>query len=651
MAWKNKNDPSIVNDPTYLEPRVSAVETKANNNATALAEKTKQADWFLSMSMYNVVGDGVTDDTSAFTNIETNYVNKIVDMGGKTYKVTVLPINNIYVNGKFSYNGSILDASFTQYVRVNHGVIAIGLHAAENGPKFPSYSGDKYYKNIAIGGYAMQNSTASYNNIAIGWNTLNDLSKGEFYNIGIGNEALYHTTKPEGDTDSFTATRNVGIGMNAMYFNVKGYQNIGLGRNSLQCTVNGDQNTALGVNAMSGVAPLDLTGVIANMTKYDSNNVTAVGYSALAENIANDNTAVGANSAINLKKAINTTALGRNSLNALQKDMTTDGNVKTYWTKTGTYVWSGTTVTVTIPAHGLLNGHLVSLGLTSGNVQSTEENHYIISNVTTDTFTITAPLTNETSGNVKSSFYSNQTPNTNVSDNNTSIGAFAMENVKSGQNNVAVGTWAGRNNNGDSNTMLGTLSGTNITSGNNNTALGYGSMRTNIDGTDTTSVSGSTAVGYNARVSGSNQVQLGFTGSTTYAYGAVQDRSDIRDKADVQDTALGLDFINKLRPVDFKWDYREDYILVNDETGEVTKLPKDGSKKRSRYHHGVIAQEIRQVIDETGVDFGGFQDHSLNGGSDVLSIGYEEFIAPLIKAVQELSARVKELEEKSQMIG
>jgi hypothetical protein len=180
---------------------------------------------------------------------------------------------------------------------------------------------------------------------------------------------------------------------------------------------------------------------------------------------------------------------------------------------------------------------------------STEENHYIISNVTTDTFTITAPLTNETSGNVKSSFYSNQTPNTNVSDNNTSIGAFAMENVKSGQNNVAVGTWAGRNNNGDSNTMLGTLSGTNITSGNNNTALGYGSMRTNIDGTDTTSVSGSTAVGYNARVSGSNQVQLGFTGSTTYAYGAVQDRSDIRDKADVQDTALGLDFINKLRPV------------------------------------------------------------------------------------------------------
>jgi hypothetical protein len=281
-------------------------------------------------------------------------------------------------------------------------------------------------------------------------------------------------------------------------------------------------------------------------------------------------------------------------------------------------------------------------------VKSTEENHYIISNVTTDTFTITAPLTNNTSGAVKSSFYSNQTPNATVSDNNTAVGAFAMEKVTGGTNNAALGTWALRNANSSNNTMVGTLAGTNLTTGSNNTGIGYGSMRTNIDGTDTTNVTGSTAIGYNARISGSNQVQLGYTGSTTYAYGAVQDRSDIRDKADVQDTMLGLDFIEKLRPVDFKWDYREDYILVDDETGEVTYFPKDGSKKRTRYHHGVIAQEVREVINETGIDFGGFQDHSLNGGSDVLSIGYEEFIAPLIKAVQELSARVKELESKAQ---
>ena len=36
------------------------------------------------------------------------------------------------------------------------------------------------------------------------------------------------------------------------------------------------------------------------------------------------------------------------------------------------------------------------------------------------------------------------------------------------------------------------------------------------------------------------------------------------------------------------------------------------------------------------MDFGGFQDHAVNGGQDVLSLGYMELIAPLIKAVQEL---------------
>ena len=75
----------------------------------------------------------------------------------------------------------------------------------------------------------------------------------------------------------------------------------------------------------------------------------------------------------------------------------------------------------------------------------------------------------------------------------------------------------------------------------------------------------------------------------------------------------------------------------------IDSLPKDGSKKRNRYHHGPIAQEVKQLIDETGVDFGGFQDHSHNGGSDVYSIGYSELIAPLIKAVQELSAEVESL--------
>jgi len=146
----------------------------------------------------------------------------------------------------------------------------------------------------------------------------------------------------------------------------------------------------------------------------------------------------------------------------------------------------------------------------------------------------------------------------------------------------------------------------------------------------------------------------------------VQDRSDARDKADVRPTVLGLDFINSLRPVDFKWDMRDDYrtappqppepeasdeekkahraaLVKWSEDNQLSKLNPDGSKKRNRYHHGLIAQEVKAAIASSGIDFGGLQDHSINGGQDVMSIGYEELIAPLIKAVQQLSAEVAAL--------
>ena len=52
----------------------------------------------------------------------------------------------------------------------------------------------------------------------------------------------------------------------------------------------------------------------------------------------------------------------------------------------------------------------------------------------------------------------------------------------------------------------------------------------------------------------------------------------------------------------------------------------------------MIAQEVKQTMDALGVDFGGYQDHSIKGGDAVLTIGYEELVAPLIKAIQELKA-------------
>jgi hypothetical protein len=183
-------------------------------------------------------------------------------------------------------------------------------------------------------------------------------------------------------------------------------------------------------------------------------------------------------------------------------------------------------------------------------------------------------------------------------------------------------------------------------------------------------------LGHQAQVSGANQIQLGNSTTTVYAYGSIQNRSDSRDKADIRPTILGLSFIKSLRPVDFRWDLRDSYRtpapkIVDPQASEQEKaiydsefkkwqeenkfsaLVSNGSKKGKRYHHGIIAQELRDSISAAGIDFGGFQDHKISGGDDVLSVGYSEFIAPLIKAVQELSEmnealneRVKALEAK-----
>ena len=60
----------------------------------------------------------------------------------------------------------------------------------------------------------------------------------------------------------------------------------------------------------------------------------------------------------------------------------------------------------------------------------------------------------------------------------------------------------------------------------------------------------------------------------------------------------------------------------------------------------MIAQEVKALIDAQGVDFGGYQDHAVKGGEDVLTVGYIEFIAPMIKAIQEQQAIIQTLTDR-----
>jgi len=254
---------------------------------------------------------------------------------------------------------------------------------------------------------------------------------------------------------------------------------------------------------------------------------------------------------------------------------------------------------------------------------------------------------------------------------NTLLGNSAGYQISTGQQNTIVGSAGGSQiTSGSYNTIVGEGSGVAISSANYNTFLGVNSGGGTVSDSNTyvgvaagqanISFSNTSVLGFNGQITASNQVQLGNSSTTTYVYGTVQNRSDLRDKTDVQDTVLGLDFISKLRPVDYRWDMREDYkdelpiqgeLSDEDfkiqmdlwlENNKLSNLKQDGSKKRNRFHHGFIAQEVRDL----GIDFGGFQDHSLKGGEDVLSIGYDEFIAPMIKAIQELKAEIELLKMK-----
>ena len=244
---------------------------------------------------------------------------------------------------------------------------------------------------------------------------------------------------------------------------------------------------------------------------------------------------------------------------------------------------------------------------------------------------------------------------------NVAIGASnVLRNIINSSSNVAIGDFTGYYlTGGDYNTWIGDAVGAFVYEGSYNTYVGHYAGFSDDGPTNVT------GLGYNSQTTGDNQVQLGNSSTTTYVYGTVQNRSDIRDKADVRDTVLGLDFIMALRPVDYKWDLREDYKTTPPEnppaeateeelenynlqlrqwaqSNNINNLVHDGTHKRTRYHHGLIAQEVKQMLDAKGIDFGGYQDHAIKGGKDVQSIGYDELVAPLIKAIQQLKQEFDE---------
>lgn len=121
--------------------------------------------------------------------------------------------------------------------------------------------------------------------------------------------------------------------------------------------------------------------------------------------------------------------------------------------------------------------------------------------------------------------------------------------------------------------------------------------------------------------------------------------SDERLKEDITDTTFGLDYINQLRPVDFKFTRESADNIFSD----------DDDPYKAKYletKHGFIAQEVRAttVANHSSDDaFGGLGYKNADENDlydDIQTLDLQQFIGPLVKSVQQLSAKIEVLQAR-----
>ena len=128
-----------------------------------------------------------------------------------------------------------------------------------------------------------------------------------------------------------------------------------------------------------------------------------------------------------------------------------------------------------------------------------------------------------------------------------------------------------------------------------------------------------------------------------YATNGTIQTSDKTMKTEITNSALGLDFVKALRPVSYKWKSGgKDFKYAEDDLTKSNPTITDVAGKRN--HYGLIAQEVKETLGDT--DFGGWVSEDVTDANAKQSLRYDQFIAPLIKAVQELSAKNDALETK-----
>lgn len=239
---------------------------------------------------------------------------------------------------------------------------------------------------------------------------------------------------------------------------------------------------------------------------------------------------------------------------------------------------------------------------------------------------------------------------------NTHIGFCAGYNAQATAGpNIAIGNQAGWGEAGRSisigcssgvsggtcNISIGELAGLNAFSTSCNNIF-IGRAATGVKSGEYTD---NTLIGFSVEPVGSSvfsgQVVLGNNGCSGYYIGKPSwcTLSDARDKTNIQDTALGLDFVQKIQPRLFTWCVR------------------GGSPRDGCCEIGVIAQEVREAVLSTPcAELLGMVSLDAPEDNEQYTVGATQLVLPLVNAVKELSAENRALrceltDLKSQLVA
>lgn len=280
------------------------------------------------------------------------------------------------------------------------------------------------------------------------------------------------------------------------------------------------------------------------------------------------------------------------------------------------------------------------IGRTAGEALTATENSVLIGYGNSSTITTMGAKNVSVGG-----FAGSSTTNT-VGDYNVSVGYQASPGT--GADAIIIGGQAGKsggNGSQSGSVMIGKRAGYGGGAGDNTYSVFIG----NSAGNAKTSGTNCIIIGNGADASTTtvdNEITLGNSSIATIRaqVTTITALSDERDKKDIVDLDHGLDMVNQLKPRKFVWDHRAEKRVVTETTTdsdgktiEVDKEEEFYSARKGSKDVGFIAQELQTVDNE-------WMQLVNDSNPDKLEASYGKLVPVLVKAIQELSAKVTALE-------